>query len=198
MTTMTQPASTQVTVGVDTHLDVHVAVVKDQLGRRLATTSVATTPAGYAELLGWAEQVGPVEAWGIEGTGSFGAALTRFLRAHGQVVVEVNRPDRQARRRRGKSDALDAEAAARTAQAQQGSMPKAGDGLVEMIRVLRVARSSAMKARTQASNALKALVVTAPEELREQLRTLSTLRLVKTAAELESGAATDPSAATRP
>jgi transposase len=92
MTTMTQSASTQVTVGVDTHLDVHVAVVKDQLGRRLATTSVATTPAGYAELLGWAEQFGPVEAWGIEGTGSFGAALTRFLRAHGQVVVEVNRP----------------------------------------------------------------------------------------------------------
>jgi transposase len=197
MTTMTQPASTQVTVGVDTHLDVHVAVVKDQLGRRLATTSVATTPAGYAELLGWAEQVGPVEAWGIEGTGSFGAALTRFLRAHGQVVVEVNRPDRAARRRRGKSDSLDAEAAARTAQAHQGSMPKAGDGLVEMIRVLRVARASAMKARTQAINALKALVVTAPEELREQLRTLSTLRLVKTAAELESGAATDPSAAAK-
>jgi len=79
-------------------------VVKDQLGRGLATTSVATTPADYAELLGWAEQVGPVEAWGIEGTGSFGAALARFLRAHGQVVVEVNRPDRAARRRRGKSD----------------------------------------------------------------------------------------------
>jgi transposase len=111
MTTMTQSASTQVTVGVDTHLDVHVAVVKDQLGRRLATTSVATTPAGYAELLGWAQHLGQIEGWGIEGTGSFGAALTRFLRGHGQVVVEVNRPDRQARRRRGKSDPLDAEAA---------------------------------------------------------------------------------------
>jgi transposase len=197
MTTMTQPAYTQVTVGVDTHLDVHVAVVKDQLGRRLATTSVATTPAGYAELLGWAEQFGRVEAWGIEGTGSFGAALTRFLHAQGQVVVEVNRPDRQARRRRGKSDALDAEAAARTVQARQGSMPKVGDGLVEMIRVLRVARASAMKARTQAINALKALVVTAPEELREQLRTLSTVRLVKTAAELESGAVTGPVAAAK-
>ena len=112
-------------------------------------------------------------------------------------MVEVNRPDRQARRRRGKSDALDAEAAARTVQARQGSMPKAGDGLVEMIRVLRVARASAMKARTQAINALKALVVTAPEELREQLRTLSTVRLVKTAAELESGAATGPLAAAK-
>jgi transposase len=195
MTTMTQSASTQVTVGVDTHLDVHVAVVKDQLGRRLATTSVATTPAGYAELLGWAEQVGPVEAWGIEGTGSFGAALTRFLRAHGQVVVEVNRPDRAARRRRGKSDSLDAEAAARTAQAHQGSMPKAGDGLVEMIRVLRVARASAMKARTQAINALKALVVTAPAELREPLRNLSTVRLVQTTTALEPGPVTTPLAA---
>jgi transposase len=197
MTTMTQSASTQVTVGVDTHLDVHVAVVKDQLGRRLATASVATTPAGYAELLGWATQFGPVEAWGIEGTGSFGAALTRFLRAHGQVVVEVNRPDRAARRRRGKSDPLDAEAAARAAQAHQGSMPKAGDGLVEMIRLLRVARASAMKARTQAINALKALVVTAPDELREQLRALSAVRLVQTAARLEPGPVTTPVAAAR-
>jgi transposase len=110
-------------------------------------------------------------------------------------VVEVNRPDRAARRRQGKSDALDADAAARAAQAHQGSMPKAGDGLVEMIRVLRVARPSAMKARTQAINALKALVVTAPEELREQLRTLSTVRLVKTAAEPDAGAATGPVAA---
>jgi transposase len=197
MTTMTQLASMPVTVGVDTHLDVHVAVVKDRLGRRLATTSAATTPAGYAELLGWAEQFGPVDTWGVEGTGSFGAALTRFLRAHGQVVVEVNRPDRAARRRRGKSDPLDADAAARAAQAEQGSMPKAGDGLVEMIRALRVARSSAMKARTQAINALKALVVTAPEELREQLRTLSAVRLVKTAAELEPGSVTSPLAAAK-
>ena len=179
MPTMTQPASTQVTVGVDTHLEVHVAVVKDQLGRRLATTSVATTPAGYGELLGWAQHLGPINAWGIEGTGSFGAGLTRFLRSRGQVVVEVNRPDRAARRRRGKSDPLDAEAAARAAQAHQGSVPKAGDGQVEMIRSLRVARTTAIRARTQAINALKALVVTAPDELREQLRALSAVRLVR-------------------
>ena len=197
MTTMTQPVPTRVTVGVDTHAEVHVAVAKDAFGRRLDATSVATTPAGYADLLDWAQRLGQVEAWGIEGTGSFGAGLTRFLRSRGQVVLEVNRPDRQSRRRRGKSDPLDAEAAARAAQARHGSVPKAGDGLVEMIRVLRVARASAMKARTQAINALKALVVTAPEELREQLRTLSTVRLVKAAAELESGAATDPSAAAK-
>jgi len=152
-------------------------VANDGFGRRLDTISVATTPAGYAELLGWAQRLGQVEGWGIEGTGSFGAGLTRFLHRHGQVVVEVNRPDRQARRRRGKSDPLDAEAAARAVQARQGAVPKAGDGQVEMIRSLRVARATAMKARTQASNALKALVVTAPDELREQLRALSAVRL---------------------
>src|SRR5215217_7779502 len=158
ITTMTQPAPARVTVGVDTHAEVHVAVANDGFGRRLDTISVATTPAGYAELLGWARHLGPINDWGIEGTGSFGAGLTRFLHRHGQVVVEVNRPDRAARRRRGKSDPLDAEAAARTVQAHEGSVPKAGDGQVEMIRSLRVARATAMKARTQAINALKALV----------------------------------------
>jgi transposase len=195
MTTMPQPRSTRVTVGVDTHAEVHVAVAKDAFGRRLDATSVPTTPAGYAELLGWAQRLGQPDAWGIEGTGSFGAGLARFLRAHGQVVVEVNRPDRQARRRRGKSDPLDAEAAARAVQAHEGSLPKAGEGQVEMIRSLRVARASAIKARTQAINALKALLVTAPAELREQLRGLSTVRLVHTAAELEPGPVTTPVAA---
>ena len=148
---------------VDTHAEVHVAVAKDSFGRRLDATSVPTTAAGYAELLGWAQRLGPINAWGIEGTGSFGAGLTRFLHRHGQVVVEVNRPGRAARRRRGKSDPLDAEAAARAVQAREGAIPKAGDGQVEMIRSLRVARATAMKARTQAINALKALVVTAPD-----------------------------------
>lgn len=194
---MTQPAPARVTVGVDTHAEVHVAVANDSFGRRLDTISVATTPAGYAELLGWARRLGPINAWGIEGTGSFGAGLTRFLHRHGQVVVEVNRPDRQARRRRGKSDPLDAEAAARAVQARAGAIPKAGDGQVEMIRSLRVARTTAMKARTQAINALKALVVTAPDELREQLRALSVVRLVQTAAELEPGPVTTPTAAAR-
>jgi transposase len=192
---MTQPAPTQVTVGVDTHADVHVAVATDGFGRRLDAISVATTPAGYAELLGWARGLGQLDAWGIEGTGSFGAGLTRFLRAHGQVVVEVNRPDRAARRRRGKSDPLDAEAAARAAQARHGSVPKAGDGQVEMIRSLRVARATAMKARTQAINALKGLLVTAPAELREQLRDLPAVQLVRTTAALTPSPLTTPAAA---
>jgi transposase len=192
---MTQPAPARITVGVDTHAEVHVAVAKDSFGRRLGAASVPTTRAGYAQLLGWARGLGQIEGWGIEGTGSFGAGLTRFLRRHGQVVVEVNRPDRAARRRHGKSDPLDAEAAARAVQAQQGAIPKAGNGQVEMIRSLRVARTSAIKARTQAINALRALVVTAPDELREQLRALSAVRLVQTAVELEPGPVTSPVAA---
>lgn len=99
---------------------------------------------------------------GVEGTGSYGAGLARFLVAHGQRVIEVNRPDRQLRRRRGKSDPVDADAAARTVQAGEATgIPKAQDGSVEMTRVLRVARQSAVKARTQAVNAIKALLVTA-------------------------------------
>jgi transposase len=193
---MAHPAPPRVTIGVDTHLDVHVAHAKDQLGRRLATVSIPTTPAGYQSLLAWARGLGEVETFGIEGTGSYGAALARFLRAHGQVVFEVNRPDRQARRRRGKSDPLDAENAARTVQAGEATVvPKAGDGVAEMLRCLRVARSTAIKARTQAGNAIKALLVTAPAELREQLRGLSTAKLVPTAAAFPPGKPTTPAAA---
>jgi transposase len=172
----------RVTVGVDTHTDQHVGVALDQFGRRLGTCSVATTPAGFAALLAWARDFGVVEQIGIEGTGSYGAGLTRWLRARGLTVVEVERPqrhDRQARRRRGKSDSLDAEAAARAVQAGTAiGQPKTGDGRVEMIRTLRLARKSAMKARTQAANQLHALVVTAPDDLRARLRPLSMTELI--------------------
>jgi len=162
----------------------------------VATVQVPTTPAGYHDLLAWARGLGEVEAWGVEGTGSYGAALARFLHAEGQVVLEVNRPDRAARRRHGKSDPLDAQAAARAVQAGQVTVvPKAGDGQVEMIRSLRVGRQTAMRARTQTINALPALLVTAPAELREQLRGLSVTWLVRAAAELEPGPITSPLAA---
>jgi transposase len=195
-TTMAYLEPPRVTIGVDTHLDVHIAHAKDQLGRRLDTVSIPTTPAGYRDLLAWARGLGEVEAFGIEGTGSYGAALARFLRANHQQVFEVNRPDRQARRRRGKSDPVDAEAAARTVQAGEATVaPKAGDGIVEMLRCLRVARCTAVKARTQAGNAIKALLVTAPAELREQLRGLSTVKLVHTAAGFAPDKPTTPVAA---
>ena len=177
-----------VTVGVDTHRDLHVAGARDQLGRRVGTTLIPTTPAGYQQLLDWARSLGEVAAFGIEGTGCYGAALARYLRAEGYRVIEVNRPDRAARWRKGKSDPVDADAAARAVQAgDQTGLPKAGTGTVEMLRVLRVARQTALKARTQATNALRALLVTAPPELREQLRGLSKTRLPKAAAALDPG-----------
>ena len=139
-----------------------------------------------------------MEAWGVEGTGCYGAALARFLDSQGQLVLEVNRPDRSARRRRGKSDPVDAEAAARAVLAGQATaIPKTGDHLVEMVRCLRVARATAIKARTQAANALRALVVTAPAELREQLRELSAKRLASTATRLRPGPILTTTAATK-
>ena len=116
ITSLAGTSAPRITVSVDTHLDVHVAHASDQLGRRMDTLWIPTTPTGYQDLLAWAGGLGEPVAWGVEGTGSYGAALARFLAAHGQVVLEVNRPDRQARRRHGKSDPLDAEAAARAVQ----------------------------------------------------------------------------------
>jgi transposase len=175
--------SVQVTLGVDTHADVHVGVALDQYGRSFGSHTIPTTPAGYAELLAWATQFGPLERIGIEGTSSYGAGLARWLRNRGLTVVEVERPSRQLRRRRGKSDAVDAEAAARAVQADVATgRPKTGDGPVEMVRTLHVARRSAMRARTQAANQVHALVVTAPAALRERLRLLSLARRVATAA----------------
>jgi transposase len=178
----------RVTVGVDTHADAHVAAALDPLGRVLGTRTVASTSAGFAELVAWAGRFGPVAGFGVEGTGSYGAGLARWLRARGHAVVEVDRPNRQVRRRRGKSDPVDAEAAARAVLAGTATVePKAGDGPVEMIRALRLARHSAVKARTQAANQLHALVVTAPDALRARLRPLSLTQLVAAAAAFRPG-----------
>ena len=155
ITTIAHPEPSRVTVGVDTHGEVHVACALDQLGRQLATRQATTTPIGYRALLDWAQRLGEVQAWGVEGTGCYGAGLARFLDSQGQVVLEVNRPDRSTRRRRGKSDPVDAEAAARAVLAGQATaIPKTGSHLVEMIRCLRVARATAVKARTQAANGI--------------------------------------------
>jgi transposase len=180
-------AEVAVILGVDTHLDFHVAVALDHLGRRLGEASVPTTPKGYQKLLRWAEGFGPVRCAGVEGTSSYGAGLARYLRARGIEVLEVERPERRRRGSRRnlqkKSDPSDAEAAARAVLAGESSgVPKSGDGTVEMIRTLRAARRSAMKARTQAANQLQALRVTAPEQLRRRLSGLSTKELVSVAA----------------
>ncbi len=198
MTKIAQITPTHVVVGVDTHKDLHVGVALDSLGRRIASTAIPTTAVGYLSLVAWAESHGEIEAFGVEGTGSYGAGLARHLRAAGYQVIEVVRPNRQARRRNGKSDPADAEAAARAVLSGEATgCPKSGDDLVEMIRVLRVARSGAIKARTQALNALKSLVVTAPIELRDQLRGLSTGAAIATAARLRSGRETTTTAANK-
>jgi transposase len=184
MTTIAVPTST-VTVGVDTHMDTHVAAVVDDLGRMLGSAGFATTPAGNAALIRWAEQHGTVGQVGVEGTGSYGAQLTRDLQQAGHSVVEVDRPDRSARRARGKDDHLDAEAAARAVlSARASTTPKTRDGQIEAIRALRVARRSSVSGRTAAINQLKALLLTAPADLREQLRPLTSTQLVTTAARL--------------
>ena len=112
MESMTAPAP-PITVGVDTHLDVHMAAVLDHTGRLLDTKGFPASTRGYVALVTWAERYGPVERIGVEGTGTYGAGLTRVARAYGLQVVKVNRPDRSLRRRHGKSDPIDAQAAAR-------------------------------------------------------------------------------------
>ena len=141
--------------------------------------------AGYTALLGWLGGHGSVERVGVEGTGSYGAGLARHLAAAGVDVVDVNRPNRQMRRRRGKTDTVDAEAAARAAlNGDAAVVPKSADGSVEAIRMLSVARRSAVKARTVAANQIDGLAVTAPEHLKDRLRGLNTVRTVEACARL--------------
>jgi transposase len=188
-----------VTLGVDTHLDAHVAAALDERGVLLDTVSLPVTTAGHQALLEWAARLGTIDRVGVEGTGSYGAGLARWLIARGVVVLEVDRPDRRARHQRGKSDPLDAEAAARAVQSGRASgLPKAGSGVVEAIRALRIARDSAMDARARVANQLHALRVTAPDALRDELRGLSLIALVRRASRFRLPARIDePTAATR-
>jgi transposase len=188
----------QLTVGVDTHLDVHVAAVLDERGALLGVESFATTPEGYRDLLGWASQFGQVVLAGVEGTGSYGAGLTRQLHAEGVSVVEVDRPNRQRRRRRGKSDPQDAITAARAAQSGDAcGEAKTRDGNVEAMRVLRVARCSARKSRTQALNQMRSIISTAPDQIRSELRDLNVYRLLERASSFRPGSRRDVASLTK-
>ena len=195
MESMPAPESA-VTVGVDTHLETHVAAVVDQAGRLLDTKAFAASTRGYVALVTWAERFGAVERIGIEGTGTYGAGLARFVRAYGLQVLEVDRPDRSTRRRRGKSDPIDAQAAARaTLAGVAATTPKTRDGQVEMIRVLRVARRGALKARVAAAEQLHGVLYSAPEELRQPLLGLKTKALVNACAALRPGPVTSTTTA---
>ena len=171
--------ATAITLGVDTHKDIHVGVALDGVGRHQGTLSVPANPAGY-KLVEWASGSAWVAHAGVEGTGSFGAGLARFLKARGIKVSEVIRPKRRDQYRFGKSDPIDAEAAARAVLAGTATgEPKDADGQVEMIRALRIARRSAVKARAQAVNQIKTMLTTAPEGLKSELCALSTARLLE-------------------
>jgi transposase len=151
------PGKTRIVIGgVDTHKDLRVATVIDATGRIVDTAPFAATTAGYRKLLAWMRGFGQVAKVGVEGTGAYGAGLARHLSTEGVCVVEVNRPDRAARRRRGKSDTVDAEAAARAALNGEATVvPKSQAGIVESIRILRVAFCSARDSRTRVSNQIR-------------------------------------------
>jgi len=182
----------QIIVGVDTHKDVHVAAAIDVNGRLLGHHSVATTEKGCNDLHRWALSFAPLVRYGVEGTGSYGAGLSRYLHTQGSTVLEIRGPNRKLRRDRGKSDTIDAEAAARAVLAETSTLtPKAGDDWVEQLRILRVARRSAIQARTQAINQMYAVVVGAPLDLHDPLQKLSRHQLVTQAARFRIGTVDD-------
>ncbi len=179
--------------GVDTHADVHVAAAVDDNGGLLGIESFPADQAGYEELLGWMVGFGPVIQVGVEGTGSWGVGLARFLADHDVGVVEVDRPNRQKRRKQGKSDPTDALAAARAALSGEASVtPKARYGPVEQIRVLMVARRSARQQRIQTLNQLRHLVFTAPEEIRVRFKDRPKAGLISEAANMRPHKGSDP------
>ena len=175
--------------GVDTHRDFHVAAVVDSVGRVVGSEPFGADHSGYRRMAAWMQAKGQLVRVGVEGTGSYGAGLARFLAEANIEVVEVNRPNRQLRRQKGgKSDSVDAEAAARAAASGQATaVPKSGVGPVECIRMLVVVRRSATKARTQAANQIHSLAVTAPEQVKRRLRGLNIGARVRVCAAFRPG-----------
>ena len=174
-----------ITGGVDTHADMHVAAALDPLGGLLGVREFPATATGYADRLSWLSGFGTVALAGVEGTGSYGAGLARYLAAAGIRVVEVDRADRQDRHRQGKSDPLDAVSAARAAQSGRAAgAPEGRDGAVEAIRALMVAKRSARAERTQAINQARALLVTGPDDLRARFAGLTAAALAEAIAAL--------------
>jgi transposase len=197
MTTMTHETR-RVFGGIDTHKDTHVAAVVDATGQAGGHQSFPTTVAGNKALLGWLRSKGNLVRVGVEGTGSWGASIARHLTAAGVDIVEVDRPNRQHRRRHGKSDPADAEAAARAAlNGEATGTPKTRTGHVEAIRALRVARRSAMSARVHAIVQIKALINTAPDDIRERLSPVHGRELISTVVRLRPGDITTTNGATK-
>lgn len=199
MTSMTQPARRRrVAVGVDTHKHIHVAVALDELGGRIDARSFAADRSGYQQLIDWALSIDREVIFGVEGTGSYGAGLASAIRRRGIGVLEVMRTDRRDRRLRGKSDTLDAENAARAVlNGQATAVPKNADGTVEMIRLVKVAKDVAVKARTSAMISLRQVLINAPGELREHFEPLTKMALIRRCAALRPGPVTDTTTAAK-
>ena len=200
MTSMNpDPRRRRVVIGVDTHKHVHVAVALDAIGGRLDDRSFAADRSGYEQLITWALAFGAKQlTFAIEGTGSYGAGLTAAVRRRDVGVVEVLRTDRRDRRLRGKSDTLDAENAARAGLAgHANAVPKTNDGTVEMLRQIKIAKDTAVKARTAAMISIKAVLVTAVPELREELQPLPKMKLIHRCAGLRPGTIDGVTAATK-
>ena len=180
-----QDTHREVVGGVDTHKDTHTAAVVDTAGRVLGTAEFAATGAGYHALLAWLNGHGRLAKIGVEGTGVYGAGLAEYLQRQGAELIEVDRPDRKTRRFQGKSDPIDAVAAARAALAGiRTGTPKRRGGAIDALRTLRVARRDAVDARATVMRRIKALLVTAPEQLRSVLRPLPDRELISTCAAL--------------
>ncbi len=196
---MTEPTLAHlVVIGVDTHDLVHVAVALDDLGRVVGDLNIPASPSGYERFVAWATALGDISAVAMEGTGSYGSALCEVLQYRGMRVVEVSRPSRRHRRNRGKSDLMDAEAAARAFLAGDvNAKPRGEDVAIAMIRTLRVPREALVTQRTQTINQLRALIVTGPAELRVSLAGLSAKQLTKHVVRFRIAAVRTPSEASR-
>ncbi len=169
--------------GVDTHKDLHVAAVVDEQDRVIETRCFATTRQGYRQMLAWMRSFGDLQRIGVESTGSYGAGLLRFMQQAGIAVLEVTTPDKQDRRRRGKNDDLDAQNAAHAAFAGQRTVtPRSRDGMIESLRVLMACRKTAVSARRVALQMIHNTIVCAPDELRDTLRKMTRMQLVRTLA----------------
>src|SRR5215813_3820376 len=173
-------AERRVVGGVDTHKDLHVAAVVDEQDRVVGTRCFATTRQGYRQMLAWMQSFGDVQRIGVESTGSYGAGLLRFMQQAGIDVLEVTAPDRLDRRRRGKNDDLDAQNAAHAAFAGKRTVtPRSRDGMVESLRVLKACRKTAVVARRIALQMIQNTIVCAPDNLRDLLRNMTRMQLVR-------------------
>jgi transposase len=183
MTSKIEPAPIAVVGGVDTHKDIHVAAVVDPHDRVLGTRSFPTTKQGYRQLLAWMRTFGDLQRVGVESSGSYGAGLLRSLQQAGVTVLEVTAPDKQDRRKRGKNDDLDAQNAAHAAYAGKRTVtPRSRHGMVEALRVLVACRKTAVTARRVALQMIHNTIVAAPDGLREQLRIMTRMQLIRTLA----------------